>query len=170
MGGNEPVPDGPGVTASRFAGRSEFQQRVRDALVRAGQEDWREIIVADATFEDWPLGERAVADALQAWSRSGRRFVMLAMRYDEVLRRHARFVTWRRTWSHIIECWACSRADPTDFPSAIWSPTWALVRIDPERSAGVCTDESSRRLQLHEALQEWQRKSTPGFPATTLGL
>lgn len=158
------------VVAARFHGRSEFQQLVRETLVRAGQEGWREIIFSDATFADWPLGERAVTEALQAWSKSGRRFVMLATRYDDVLRRHARFVTWRRTWGHIIECWACPGADLIDFPSAIWSPSWALVRLDPEHSAGVHTTEPSRRLQLHESLMEWQRKSSPGFPATTLGL
>lgn len=161
---------GPGAGAGRFHGRTEFQQIVRDALARAAEDGWREIIFSDATFEDWPLGERVVSEALQAWSKSGRRFVMMATRYDDVLRRHARFVTWRRTWGHIIDCWACPGADLTDFPSAIWSPAWALVRLDPQHSAGVHTTEPSRRLQLHESLMEWQRKSSPGFPATTLGL
>ena len=160
----------PERVSVRFAGRSEFQQWVRDALDRAVREDWREIIVSDANFEDWPLGERAVAQALQAWSRSGRRFTMLAKNYDEVTLRHARFVAWRRTWSHIIECWACSDAVLTDFPSAIWSPVWALIRLDSERSTGLTTEYPARRVQLHERLREWQRRSTPGFPSSNLGL
>lgn len=162
--------DGQALSSTRFSGRSEFAQRVRDALDRAAHAGWREIIVSDATFEDWPLGERAVAQALQQWSGSGRRFVMLAKSYTELQRRHARFVTWRCTWSHIVECWVCPDAVLSDFPSAIWTPSWVLVRLDPERSTGLTSEDPSRRLQLREQLQEWRRKSQPGFPASTLGL
>ncbi len=172
MNSNEvkPTEPAPAPASTRFSGRSEFQQWVRDALQRAAHEGWREIIVSDANFEDWPLGERAVAQFLQAWSKSGRRFIMLAKNYDEVTLRHARFVAWRRTWSHIIECWACSDAVVTDFPSTIWTPSWALVRLDVERCTGLTTDDPARRVQLREQLREWQRKSAPGFPSSTLGL
>jgi hypothetical protein len=34
----------------------------------------------------------------------------------------------------------------------------------------VCGNEVQRRLLLREALQEWERNSAPGFPASTLGL
>jgi hypothetical protein len=174
-----PVPQTPAVSASpslaalpagRFSGRKDFQQLVRDSLAHAAQEGWREIVISDASFEDWPLGERAVAESLQAWSRSGRKFIMLAKSYDELAHRHARFVTWRRTWAHIIECWRCSAADPIELPSAIWSPAWVLRRLDLERSTGVCGSEPDRRIALRESLDEWLRKSGPGFPASTLGL
>ncbi len=161
---------GDGLPSGRFSGRVDFQQLVRRALAQAALDGWREIIFSDATFEDWPLGERAVSESLQAWSGSGRRFVMLAKSYDEVVRRHARFVTWRRTWAHTIECWRCPSADPLELPSAIWSPAWALRRLDLERSTGVCGGEADRRVLLRESLDEWLRKSSPGFPASTLGL
>ena len=166
------VQDGnvPGLPAGRFSGRSEFAQIVRDALAGAAREGWREIIISDASFEDWPLGERAVVDSLQAWSRAGRRLVVLAQRYDEVHRRHARFVTWRRTWAHLVEAHRCAVASTMDLPSAIWSRAWALRRLDLERSTGTCGREPERRLQIREALDEWLRKSTPGFPSSTLGL
>lgn len=77
---------------------------VRDAFATAAREGWPEIWISDAHFHDWPLGERAVVESLQAWARSGRRFSMLAVNYDEVIRRHARFVQWRGTWDHIITC------------------------------------------------------------------
>lgn len=158
------------LAQGRFEGRTAFQQLVRDALACAVREGWREIILSDADFEDWPLGERAVAESLQAWSATGRRMVLLARGYDEVVRRHARFVTWRRTWSHIIEAYACSSADPVELPSAIWSPGWVMERRDPERCTGWCGSEPQRRLLLRESLNEWLLKSTPSFPATTLGL
>lgn len=167
----EPEAELPLVLPSgRFTGREAFAQRVRDALACAAQQGWREIIFSDATFEDWPLRERVVADALHAWSKSGRRFVMLANRYDAVLRNHARFVSWRKTWGHIIECRVCRNLDPVDFPSAIWSPVWALRRLDLFHSTGTCGGEADRRVQLREVLDELTLNSAPGFPASTLGL
>jgi hypothetical protein len=154
----------------RFEGRESFAQLVRDALACAAREGWREIILCDATFSDWPLGERAVAESLQAWSKTGRRCVLLARRYDDVLRQHARFVTWRRTWSHIIEARGCPSANELELPSVFWSPQWVMRRLDPERSTGMCGSEADRRVALRELLDEWLKKSSPAFPASTLGL
>ena len=129
-----PVPPRPDLPSGRFAGRSEFAQLVRDALACAAREGWREIILSDANFEDWPLGERAVAESLQAWSKAGRKFTMLAQRYDDVSAPSRAFRHWRRTWAHIVECRRCRVADPLELPSAIWSPAWVLHRLDLERS------------------------------------
>ncbi|MFT3776940.1 MAG: hypothetical protein QM772_01460 [Ottowia sp.] len=162
---------GAGLPEGAFAGRETFRQLVRDALARAAEEGWRELILCDASFHDWPLGERACVEALHAWARgAGRRFTMLARRYDEVPRQHARFVEWRRQWSHRIECRACPSADPQDLPSALWSPGWVLQRLDPLRSGGVSGGEAERRQLLREQIDHWLGRSTPGFPATTLGL
>ena len=158
------------LPGGKFSGRESFRQLVRDGLQRAATEGWREIFLVDATFEDWPLGERAVAQSLQDWSETGRRCTLLAWRYDDVIRRHARFVTWRKTWSHIIEARACPSADALGFPSAIWSPTWVMERRDLARSIGYSGPEPDRRLALRESLNEWLARSTPGFAAVTLGL
>lgn len=160
-----PLPEG------RFSGREAFQQLVRDALAAAAREGWREIILSDANFHDWPLGERAVVESLQEWARGGRRMTMLACSYDEIVRRHARLVRWRGTWDHILTCRVSPAADPLDIPSAIWSPEWVLQRIDPDRCVGITGREADRRVLLRETLNEWIRsKSAPGFPSTTLGL
>ena len=158
------------LPTGRFAGREAFAQRVRAAFDVAVQRGWREVIVCDATFEDWPLHERAVNDALGAWAKSGRRFVMIASRYDAVLRQQARFVSWRKTWDHIIECRTNRRTDPLDFPSAIVTPDWALQRLDLVRSTGVCSEAPAYRVRVREALDELISVSSPGFPASILGL
>ncbi|HSH92021.1 MAG TPA: hypothetical protein VK996_18700 [Ramlibacter sp.] len=163
---DKPPPDLP---SGRFTGRADFQQLVRDALACAAREGWREIILADASFEDWPLGERAVVQSLLDWSKTGRTCTLLAKRYDGMVK-HPRFVTWRRTWSHIIEARACASADPLEIPSAIWSQGWVMQRLDPERSNGVSGSEPDRRVLLRESLNSWLAKSSPSFPAVTLGL
>lgn len=154
----------------RFEGREAFAQLVREALACAAREGWREIILSDPGFADWPLGERALAQSLHDWAASGRRCVLLARRYDEVPRRHARFVSWRQTWAHIIEARACPWADELEIPSAIWSPAWVMHRLDPQRCTGVSGVEPERRLALRELLDEWLKKASPAFQATTLGL
>jgi hypothetical protein len=154
----------------RFEGREAFAAMVRDALACAAAEGWRELVLSDASFADWPLGERAVAESLQAWSASGRRCILLARRYDDLRRLHPRFVTWRQTWSHIIEARGCLSADPLELPSAIWSPAWAMRRLDVERCHGVAGSEAERRVAVRELIDGWLQKSAPAFPASTLGL
>lgn len=162
--------DNSPLLVGRFGGRSEFGDLIRQAFRAAATQGWREIIISDANFEDWPLGERAVTEALGDWSRTGRKLTMLARNYDAVTRRHPRFVSWRKTWSHIIECRANALGPSESLPSALWSPVWVFERIDLERSAGYCGAEASRRVALRESLNERLLKSAPAFPATTLGL
>jgi hypothetical protein len=154
----------------RFTGRTEFTDMIRQAFAVAAQQGWREIIVCDPDFEDWPLGERVVVQALNDWSKTGRKFTMLAGNYDEVLRKHARFVTWRRTWAHIVECRASASAAADETPSALLGPGWVFERLDPQRCTGVAGSEPARRVALRERLNERLLKSSPAFPATTLGL
>lgn len=162
--------DASGLPEGRFGGRTEFGDLIRSAFRAAALQGWREIIICDAGFDDWPLGERAVTDALGDWSRTGRKLTMIAKNYDAVVRRHPRFVTWRRTWSHIVDCRAIASGQGDSLPSALWSPVWAFERVDLERSAGYCGYEASRRVALKENLNERILKSVASFPATTLGL
>jgi len=153
-----------------FSGPTEFAQMVRAALARAASEGWPAMVWSDPTFEDWPLGERVVTESLQTWASSGRHLVLLAHRYDALIRYKPRFVSWRKTWDHIIECRLCKNLDASEVPSALWSPHWAMRRLDLVRSTGVADLEPARRVLLKEELDECRRQSSPGFSATTLGL
>ena len=158
------------LPVGRFSGREAFQQLVRDTFAVAAIEGWKEIILADANFDDWPLRERAVVESLNQWAKSGRRLTVLAVRYDNLMRDQPRFVTWRKTWGHIIEARQCKGVDPLDFPSAVWSPQWVMQRLDLVRCNGVCGSEPERRVALRDLLNERLRSSSPGFPASVLGL
>jgi len=161
----------PVLIEGRFDGREAFADLIRSALSAAAHEGWNEIVFSDPDFADWPLGERASIEALQAWSASGRRLLLLARRFDLVERGHARFVTWRRTWDHIVECRTAGRIGTAEeVPSAVWTPTWCLHRIDLERSRGVCSSEARARRDLRESFDESWRQGRPAFPASTLGL
>jgi hypothetical protein len=159
------LPTGP------FAGPQAFAQAIRAALDAAQSEGWREWVWSDPDFADWPLGERSVAEAMQRWSAAGRRLTLLAERFDVFERHHARFVHWRRMWGHIVDARVCRGPGLPAVPSAIWTPTWVLRRLDVERCNGnsSSTDAQGRRA-LREALDECLRHSRAGFPITTLGL
>lgn len=164
------MPEAAALPQGRFDGRQPFQQWLREGLAAAAQQGWGRLVLADADFVDWPLGERAVIDILQDWARPGRRCVMLAADYAQLQRRHARFVQWRTLYSHLVECHACKGVEPEDFPSVLWTPHWSLHRLDVAHCRGWAGDEAPRRLQLQELLAEWQRRATPAFPADVLGL
>jgi hypothetical protein len=158
----------PLLREGRFEGREAFIELIRQTFAAAAAQGWHEIILCDASFDDWPLGERSVAQDLNDWSRAGRKLTMLAHNYDEVVRRHARFVTWRRTWSHLVECRSYTPA--ADLPSAFWSPAWVFERLDLLHSTGMAGSEAARRVALKERLNEKLQRSSPAFPATTLGI
>ncbi|MFN5939268.1 MAG: hypothetical protein ACK44C_02710 [Polaromonas sp.] len=167
---NSSIDTSAALPQGRFGGPAEFAELVRCAFAAAAAQGWREIIICDSTFETWPLGERAVAQSLQDWSKSGRKLTMLAKNYNEVMRKHARFVSWRRTWAHLVECRANASLSDDDMPGALWSPAWVFQTLDQTCCAGVCGSEPARKVALKERLDECLRFSSPSFAATTLGL
>ncbi len=161
---------GRSLAEGPFTGPTAFADLIRNALLRANNEAWSEMVWSDATFEDWPLYEKTVVEGLNAWSRKGRKLTLLAHHFDAMRRLHPRFVEWRVRWDHLLECRVCKGVEASEFPSALWTPTWALGRLDLVRSTGVATTEPRMRLLLREELEQRKRQSSPGFSATLLGL
>jgi hypothetical protein len=154
----------------RFEGYESFREQVRATLARAAEQGWREVILCGADFLDWPLGERTVVESLTAWAQTGTRLTLLARHFNEVARQHPRWVNWRRTWGHKVECRACAKADAFDLSSAIWTPAWFVLRNDLVRHAGLAGADPGWRTVLEQQLQDWLGRSASAFPVTTLGL
>ena len=153
-----------------FSGHEAFAGLVRHAFERAAADGWPEIILSDPSFEGWPLGETSTVHALQAWAKPGRRLVLLAGRFDLLIRLQPRFVAWRKAWSHLIEGRVCSPSALAGLPSAIWSRHWFLSRTDAQAGVGQYGADRVRLQALHEALQNKLKVSVSGFAPTTLGL
>ena len=129
----------------------------------------RVLVTGGAGFLGSHLCERLIADGCYVYCLDNVSTGSTAN--IRTLRRHPRFVRWRGTWDHKITCRRSPAANAADIPSALWSPTWVLHRLDAERCVGVTGDEPNRRVLLRETLDEWLlRRSAPGFPATVLGL
>lgn len=162
--------DMPSRQAQSFAGTQAFSQLIRDALEAAVAEGWAEMIWCDANFVDWPLGERVVTELLNQWAGRGRKLVLIASQFDDLRRFHHRFVAWRVTWDHVVECRVRKGIEASEFPSALWSSHWIIRRLDLVRSTGFADIAPMGVQRLREELDEHRRQSGPGFSATTLGL
>lgn len=160
----------PSLPRGRFTGPQNFQRHIHEALACAAREGWRDLLLCDFNFEDWPLNTREVHDSLTAWARPGRRLTLLAVRYDEVVRRHPRFVAWRQRWDHLLDCRIGRATTPEDFLGALIGPRWFLQRLDRPRCVCVCGEGPEQLIALREAIASRVRGSAPGFPASTLGL
>ena len=163
-------PASEALPQGRFEGPQAFRALVLSALEAVAREGWREIVFSDPDYADWPLGDSATAQALQQWSARGRSLVMLAESFKIFERHHARFVTWRRMWGHIVECRVCSGQGMPQVPSGIWTPAWFARRIDLENYKGMSGNDGMSRNALRESIDECLRHSRAGFPTHTLGL
>jgi hypothetical protein len=164
----------PSVPASlptgSWDGRVAFADLVRSAFEQAANEGWRLIILSDPDFADWPLGERRVVDALQAWASRGRQLHLLARDFRNLREKAPRLVQWRVKWDHLVQARSCQGALGDALPSALWSPGWTLERLDTVHCRGVATEEARRRVELRERLDGYWERGSPAFPASTLGL
>lgn len=165
------VPEANGaLPLGRLQGAQAFAQAIRLAAAQASQQGWREWWWSDPDFADWPLGERAVVDALNAWAQSGRQLHLLAKDYRAVHRLHPRFVQWRVTWDHVVQARGLTSASDDDLPSCCWTPVWTCQRIDRRAGVVLCGDGVATRSQLKLSLAEVWSRASPAFPASVLGL
>lgn len=159
-----------GLPEGRLQGRHAFIDLVHQALACAARERWNHLVLSDPDFADWPLGERSVIEALNAWAGRGRRIQFLARDFGRLRALHPRLVQWRTTWAHIVEAHACRPMSGGEIPSAIWTPDWVMERLDIEHCVLVAGRTPDRRADLQERLQACWQQGSPSFPATTLGL
>jgi len=165
-------PKTPETTAARpLATRGECQQAVRDALGMAAAQGCRELWLCDGDYADWPLGEKAVIESLSAWAYAHRRLTVLARSFDELPRRHARWVEWRRQWAHVVDCRLLNEEDAAAAPWLLLAPGVVAVRVfDPVHYRGSLSEDPADALRCRELVDALSQRSTDSFPATTLGL
>lgn len=164
-------PAAPAPASHAIDGRTAFQDAVREALEQAAQAGCRELIFVDRDFADWPLGEGAVIDALRRWAYPHRKLTMLAEHFDDVPRRHPRFVQWRVDYAHLVDCRAAHEDDARELPTLLAAPGLFVLRLfDPQRYRGRLDQEAAEWLRMRDRVDAIAQRSTESFPASTLGL
>jgi len=151
--------------------RTGFHAAVRALLAEAAAVGCREIVIADRDFADWPLGDPEVIASLGAWAIAHRRLTVLATSFDEVVRRHARWVAWRRTYSHVVDCRVNDELEQGGMPTMLLARGLAGLRLsDPDHYRGRVSRDAGDLLRWGEAVDAVAQRSVESFPATTLGL
>jgi hypothetical protein len=161
----------PSASRRLIATRLEFHDALHEAFAEMASTGCREVWMSDEDFADWPLNAPRVIDALTGWAQSQRKLTLVARHYDEVVRRHSRWIAWRRQWSHVVECLACDDAEVGDIPSLLLASNVVAVRLfDAVRHRGSISREPSDLLRQRELIDAVSQRSVPSFPVTVLGL
>ena len=158
-------------TNTLIDGRGAFHTALRGAFEAVAQHGCRELWLCDNDFADWPLGERAVIEQLSAWALSSRKLTLVARHFDEVARRHARWVEWRRQWSHIVSCRSNNEVEGDGFPTVLLAPGLISVRLsDVVHHRGRVSLDRADDIRCREIIDAVLQRSEEAFPATTTGL
>ena len=164
------------MNAQAFAGRAEFERLLVEALAWAAGQGSRQIHAWDASFVDWPLSTAPGLAALAAWARPGRQLHLLALQYDDIVRRHPRFVRWRRDYAHCISARAVDpevrlEAAPESLLLATGvTASWTLRLFDRHLWRGEVSMEAAPRQRALEWFDAMTQRSSDSFAPTTLGL
>lgn len=149
--------------------KTEFHEALRGGFSEAAHKACPEIWLCDADFAEWPLGSRELIGILDEWVASRRRLVLIASDFEEFARRHARFVEWRKPWSHVVECHANPEA--AEIPTIMLAPGFfALELFDKLRYRGSLSHEAGDAVRCRELIDAVLQRSMPAFPVTTAGL
>jgi len=156
---------------SLIASRGEFHAALRAAFAEVANVGCREIWLSDTDFADWPLNERAIVESLTQWAQAHRKLTMLAQTFDEVVRRHGRWIEWRRQWSHVVECRTNTELEAGEMPTMMLAPGLLTLRlVDPIRYRGSVSRHAADAIQARESIDAVLQRSAETFPVTNLGL
>lgn len=151
--------------------RSEFHAALRSALARAAQQGCRELWWVDTDYADWPLNDAEVIQNLTQWALPHRRLTVLAQSFDELPRRHARWVQWRQLWAHVVQCRTNTELEAGQMPTLLLAPGLVTVRlVDPVHYRGTVSEHVADAVHAREGIDALLQRSSEAFPATTLGL
>lgn len=157
----------PGLITSRL----EFQEHIREAVFEIAERGGREALFVDEDFSDWPLGEPEVVEALTRWAAPHRRLHMVASGYEDLVRRHPRFVSFRRAYAHVVDCRVPDEQDAGRVPTLLHVDGIIAVRMtDMVHWRGRVSRDPPDLLRWKDQVDAILQRSSPSFPATTLGL
>ncbi|HEY1130477.1 MAG TPA: hypothetical protein VGF12_13835 [Roseateles sp.] len=164
------------MNAQSFSSRADFERLLTDALTWAAEQGCRELYAWDANFVDWPLSSAQPLAALAAWARPGRHLHLLALQYDDIVRRHPRFVRWRRDYAHCVTARAVEpeirlEAAPESLLVAVAPESTVTLRLfDRHLWRGEVSLDAAQRLRSLEWFDALAQRSSDSFAPTTLGL
>ena len=171
-GAGPPAHEAQAPAAPAIDSPASFAAAVHWGVAQAVARGARRIVFVDRDFAAWPLDEPSLIDALGAWLRRPQReLVLLGATFDEVPRRHPRFLSWRRYWQHVVPAWQAPEEARAGLPTLLLDDGPVLVQlldgVHWRGRAGL--DAQAAHLQREEVDALLQR-SAPGLAVNWLGL
>ena len=174
----EDVKDSPAefaIQSRSIDSRSAFHDAVREAFAGLAASACNDVVICDTDFADWPLGEISVVDSLTKWVKPHRKLTVYAQDFEDVVRRHSRWVTWRRQFAHAVECRVVEPLEQGRMPMLFTArgAQFACITVrlfDAARFRGTLSAEARDGVLAREQIDAISQRSAEGFPATTLGL
>ena len=174
MTGRDPVDgteDNADASDGLITSRIEFHAALRSAFSAAARAGSRELWLMDTDFGDWPLGEIAVVEQLALWVSSRRRLTLIAHSFETVAARHARWVAWRRTWSHVVSCRSNPEIEADAVPTLLLAADTVSVRLsDKVHYRGRHAHGRAEALRCTELIDAVLQRSEEAFPVSATGL
>lgn len=158
--------------APKIDSRAGFDAALRWAFGEAFARGARRIVCVDPSFGDWALNDAMLIEGLTAWIRQPqRRLVLLAAHYDEMPRRHPRFVAWRADWTHAIEAWTPSAGTAIELPTLLLDDDDLVLRLaDHVHWRGRAEHDRRDARAWRDEVDAVLQRSEPAFAAYRLGL
>jgi hypothetical protein len=166
-----PTPSAPS-TPPVINSHLTYQAALRWGFEMAIASGARRIICCDPDFALWPLNDATWLQSIGTWLRQPQRQLdFLARDFDDVPRRFARFMTWRRDWTHAIRYWQAPQELATDLPRVLVSDGPVSVQLlDADHWRGRAQVESRAAHLLRERIDVVLQRSASSFAVNTLGL
>lgn len=170
--GGEPRPDPQEFAPPRIDSRASFRAAVIWGVERAIAQGARRLTWSDPDFGSWPLDDPALLDVLAGWlRRPDRQLTLLAATFDELPRRHPRFVDWRRSWAHVVHGWQAPEDIAAGLPTLMHDDGSVLVRlVDSARWHGKASLDAREARLARDETDAFLQRSEPSFAANPLGL
>ena len=171
---NAPWSD-PAHDSGRLDGWGAWSDAVRALLAEAAAQPGA-LLMFDADYSQWPLGEKACVDALEQWALGGRHLhcTMLAADWAHVPRQHPRWLRWRTTWAHKLSCKVLPEDEAPTFqslrPMLVLEGKLGISLLDAEHGTGLWSRLPSTLREWWQAGDVISQRSIDAMPATTLGL
>lgn len=168
----DPVPAAGPVQPPAIDTRTSWVQALLwgfDAAMEAGA---RQIVCVDPDFAHWPLDDAALHSALAGWlRRPQRRLVLLAAHFDEVPRRHPRFMRWRRDWAHALSPLVVPEDMAAGLPQRLVDDGAVSVQLfDPTHWRGRAARDARTAQALRLDTDAFLQHAGPALSLNVLGL
>jgi len=161
-----------GDTFGRISSWRDFEDRFKAAMAVAAAHPV-DLTLVDTDFSRWPLGQRSVIEAFHQWSVASRgaQCRLVAAHYDGFGRHHPRWMSWRTTWSHRVQCYQVPEDLASSLmPMLVLRGTIGLRVNEPLRGGGIWTREQGRLTEWLTEIDVISQRSESALPPTLLGL